>query len=308
MAATAVVLRHSDDRFAIGSVGVDLFFVISGFVMATVSIGRTPGQFLRNRFWRIFPVYWAVVLPLALFALASGESGPFNAIGSLLLWPRWFGWPAALLGVSWTLVYELAFYAAVASALWLRSWWPPLLLFVAAIAVRPFGGGALVSFFGSPIAIEFLFGWLIARLPKQADYGLPLLLIGLLWLAMFPSLWVEDFKLAQQWLGGWQRTVLWGIPAALIVYGCLANEERFRGRLVDNLLVLGAASYSIYLAHTLVTGHVVLWWPLEFVLATGAGLLLWALVERPLLGIRRQRQPRAPDAVAVAYEPSSRPL
>src|SRR5438128_2745859 len=70
-----------------GAAGVDLFFVISGFIMAQVSLGRTAGQFLGDRLWRIYPLWWVAVLPW-LFLLPRG---PTFIASSLTLWPIYAG-------------------------------------------------------------------------------------------------------------------------------------------------------------------------------------------------------------------------
>ena len=108
VAACAVVVVHSYLRsgqfeanaIRLGAAGVDLFFVISGFIMAHVAVGRTSGQFMRDRIWRIYPMWWLAVIPW-LFILNFGVP---NLLASATLWPVYgatFSYPLPKLG--WTL-------------------------------------------------------------------------------------------------------------------------------------------------------------------------------------------------------------
>lgn len=287
LAATAVVLRHSDERFLLGSIGVDFFFVISGFVMANLYRSRSASQFMLDRAWRIFPIYWVALLPWIIVRIVNGDGVTLrDSIVSALLVPNWFGVTATYLGVAWTLLFELLFYAGVALAIRLGSLLVPALLFAAAVIARPYVDFTLLHFLGSPMIFEFIFGVVIACAPIRRFAGVVLLFAGALWLILFPNIWLEDYRVAMSYGPAVQRVMLWGLPAAAMVYGTLTLERAFKGRAVDALLVLGAASYSIYLVHTLVTKNIALAWPAEFLLALAAGIGLWWAVERPLLALK----------------------
>jgi exopolysaccharide production protein ExoZ len=138
VAAIAVVLHHAleqsngaSGRFSpdwlttAGAAGVDIFFVISGFIMLHVSfLPRRPvpsaGTFLFRRATRIYPLYWlcciAILLISAAGFLSSHRYSVSKIISSMLLLPG-----ETIIGVSWTLVYEMYFYFVFASTLWLRS-------------------------------------------------------------------------------------------------------------------------------------------------------------------------------------------
>lgn len=104
--------------FSKGLIGVDIFFVISGFVIFYIGFrGKRPtvGRFLANRFWRIFPPYWAVLIfTLSLFmglAVVFGDSSKVPSlrelVTSVLLIPST---PENyVIGVAWTLGLELVF-------------------------------------------------------------------------------------------------------------------------------------------------------------------------------------------------------
>jgi exopolysaccharide production protein ExoZ len=309
LAASAVVLRHSDDRFLFGSIGVDFFFVISGFVMAQLFRDRTASRFLFDRAWRIFPIYWVALLPWFFVRGAGGENvTPAGSFASTLLLPNWFGVYGTYLGVAWTLLFELLFYLGVALAIRFGNFLLPVLIFAAALIARPYADLPLLHFLGSPMIFEFLFGVAIARLPLHRLAGLALMAAGILWLALFPNSGLEDYRVAMSYGPSVGRVLLWGIPAAAIVYGALTMERAFKGRLVDGLLVLGAASYSVYLVHTLVTKNVILWWPAEFALALAAGIALWWTVERPILAHKPKWFASRKPAPAPAAVPAAQPI
>lgn len=96
-----------------GGVGVEVFFVISGFVIALTAQGRTPGQFARSRFLRLYPTAWVCASITALVLLAYEVLTPLQLfaawVRTLVLWP--FG--RKVDGVYWTLVVEIVFYALV---------------------------------------------------------------------------------------------------------------------------------------------------------------------------------------------------
>lgn len=102
----------------VGSAGVDLFFVISGFVMAatTADVFDTRGaaaRFAVHRFARVYPSYWLLLVPLLAFYLLN-PAGVNSKQGGVDLWASFLLTPSPylpLLPVAWTLVHEVAFYA-----------------------------------------------------------------------------------------------------------------------------------------------------------------------------------------------------
>ncbi|WP_333814600.1 acyltransferase family protein [Tabrizicola sp.] len=266
VAATLVVLFHLQAAsvaeghdpgllrwFQGGEVGVDVFFVLSGFVIFHAVEGRRhlgPGWFLRQRFWRIVPPYWAV-LALTLLALAghglmqgdwSEWPGSWRILLSVLLLPL----PDQVMAVAWTLTVEGLFYllfaatyfrfgargAVVALALW------SLVTFgLTHLQLRLHPALGVVLYSG---VIEFLFGGLIA-LAISAGWragAVPALALGTLGLAAVVSGVSLD----------WGRAWVAGLPAAALVYGLAAG----RWRVPDWAMIWGEASYLLYLLHLLV--------------------------------------------------------
>lgn len=293
LAACAVVLLHAvpEGSQAIGArgfgaAGVDLFFVISGFIMANVAKDRSALEFLRDRLWRIYPLWWVAVLPWIFMV----PRGPTAVLSSLTLWPVYAGgYYVPVLKVGWTLSFELLFYLGMTLAIARGAALPLLaygLFLVGALATS----SPLMHFAGSPMTLEFLMGVVIAGLPRRAVLGLLVPAgIGLLALTS-PAIGDVDSTLHPSW-ALW-RAILWGCPAALVVWGALSLEPMFGRRLFDVPVAIGDASYSIYLFHPLVAFGLALPWMVRLFLAIAVGWAMHVLVERRLMKIRRPSQAR----------------
>ena len=93
--------RHSGGWLPFGSIGVDLFLVISGFVISGAAQKATATSFLLDRAWRIFPIYWVLIIPW----LVAFDPRPLDeSLVDQFFFPRWwlygfsFSW-----GQMWTL-------------------------------------------------------------------------------------------------------------------------------------------------------------------------------------------------------------
>ena len=294
LAASAVVLFHSSEAFYLGAAGVDLFFVISGFVISSIVIERPGPQFLADRALRILPLYWLALVPWALAAFFAGRLDLQALVVDALLFPRWFVTIDPLLSLSWTLVFELLFYVAAAISVRLKSCTPLLAIFALMMAAWAVTGSAQLMWFGNPLIAEFLMGVLIYRAPKIARLGMPLVVAGgLLLLCSLPLTFdIASFSSALL------RTLLWGIPAAMIVYGLLSIEHRLNSPFVDRLCWLGVASYSIYLFHPLATALIAEPWWARFLLGIATGAVAWVLLEQNLERLRKSMRRRGPGRPA----------
>ena len=148
-----------------------------------------------------------------------------------------------VLSVGWTLCYEMLFYVLVCLALLFRL---PVLRVVAP-ALGIFAGAALFNAFefANTMVLEFLFGVLIGtHMTRVRQFPVPPAVFLLLaaWLAI---LIVPDAPAVF-------RPVTWGLPAALIVCSAVALETMLHARIPGWLLMLGNASYAIYLTHVFV--------------------------------------------------------
>ena len=103
-----------------GSVGVDIFFVLSGFIIYYTSVNRpgmTMAEFVSARFWRVLPPYWAILVlyivvdMLRFLVQGQGLVGPslYELIVSFALLPS----PDQIIPIAWTVVVEIQLSAVV---------------------------------------------------------------------------------------------------------------------------------------------------------------------------------------------------
>lgn len=247
IAACLVVLFHAlvnSKRPGFGECGVDLFFVLSGFLMWQIGRRDTPYQFALKRITRVVPLYWTatiVVFAAALLGLTGRiKADPGHLLLSLAFLP--YQSPVGvypLLIVGWTLNYEMFFYLAFATTLGLRRQAEILTVgFLVLASLHPFATGLVTAFYTDPIILEFVLGvWLgraYQKLPASSVFGVGLAALGA-WLLLQPL--------------GELRPFAWGLPAALTIAGVLMIEKSGALPVVPGLRLVGDASFSIYLWH-----------------------------------------------------------
>ncbi len=310
MAALSVALFHacqwSQIDFSIGAAGVDLFFVISGFVMWTVTAGRdaAPLAFLRRRVIRVAPLYWVVTLGLVAGAVAfpqrfpEVDARPDHVLLSLAFIQHMNpdGQPFPVLAPGWTLNYEAVFYLVFASTLILpvRRRIAALTMALAVLSLAGFAWPPGYVMLLNPMFLQFLAGVWLARLAQEGllpERAIGWLLLGL-GLALFLLLWLSAID-PDLW-----RPMIWGAPAALVVAGAVTIEADGGWPDWPWLGLLGDASYSLYLTHTLTIGALAMTigaWnppvfvPLAMIVGTAGGLATYLWLERPMLAWLRQR-------------------
>lgn len=249
--------------------GVDLFFVLSGFVMTTITAGghRGPaaaGAFLARRAWRVIPPYWIfTTLVVALMAVApsmvnSSYSGQ-SVLASYLLLPHE---QLPVLTVGWTLVHEAYFYLVFALIIALvpaRRLTGALLAWLATISVvhimLPPATTPAQMLVVNPLTYEFIAGALLGihwrSIPGWC--GPPLVVLGV-GVAM-ASAWALPEQ-GPSVLPVWTRVGLFGSAAAALVAGTIVLESRYRPAFPGMLIRLGDWSYALYLSHVFVISAV----------------------------------------------------
>jgi exopolysaccharide production protein ExoZ len=304
LAALAVVLFHAFQwtgaGFDIGAAGVDVFFVISGFVMWITTQGRpaAPGGFLWRRFVRVAPAYWIATLALALLAalwprlLPQVRLQPSHLALSLLFIPHLDpdGLPFPLLPPGWTLVYEAVFYLVFAASLAapIRARFGLVIGGLTALALLGFVLHPLYELFANPSLLEFAAGVWLGK--AYAERRLPGRGIGWLLLAAGLGAFVA-LRLLGLHSDMW-RNLIWGVPALAIVAGAVTLEANGGVRSSPPLKQLGDASYSIYLAHWVViallgmpmdTDNGWVFVPTAVAASVAVGLVLRQVLEKPLI-------------------------
>ena len=333
IAATMVVFVHLDtelDRLhfqRLGSdwlaTGVDIFFVISGFIMWT-SVERrrgiSAGEFLKNRIIRIVPLYWLMTSLLVFVALVAPQLlrttklEPAHAIASYLFLPARHPtthnfWP--LLVPGWSLNYEMLFYVIFATALLLSAgarvarfaWIAGMIVGVLLAARAAEGRLDVMHFYANSVMLEFLVGMVLGVICTngwvRSSYAfLPITILG------FIVLWPGAH------LYSWLPAA--GVGATMIVGGAI-----FLPQIRPNPLSrLGDASYSLYLIHAMLLAAFTTVWewlgirpvmPLfigaSLAIAFAGAFVVYTCFEVPVTEAlkRRYRHPRP-------QEPSVRPL
>lgn len=248
---------------AVGPAGVDLFFVISGFIIATVAseAGKAGGQgafrlardFALKRAARIYPIYWVVLLLAVLlspYIFLAPATMPERPLWRLILL---IDTSNNKIMAAWTLVFELYFYLVLSI----------LLLVVPRHVFRGILAWAVVStacifYFEatqnllrfmvpfSPLLLEFMLGTLIAYLCKRRIFFAPVgaIVTGVLFFAIGAY--------ANNNFGSWQpwhRVIAFGPASALIIYGTIVFEVQHNWTFARPWQRLGDASYSLYIWH-----------------------------------------------------------
>lgn len=347
IAATMIVVLHAEEivalyaeshsqsfvplrAFPLGT-GVDLFFVISGFVIAyaSKSLFGVPGarwEFLRRRLIRIVPLYWTALTLRLLVLVAGVHLGtkmfpdamaiatsylfiPYDTLG--------YGpdFPFPILDLGWSLNYEMFFYLLFACFIGLRRniAVPAVVTFlVVGIVLATFfpPETLAVRFWLRPIALEFACGTLIALsflhgvvLPNRIRVALLALGLGI-W--FFPLSWLTDTSLPG--LYSWPRLAIWGAGAIMIVAAAALGSTPFKSAWSRAIAALGDSSYALYLMHPYVFLTLrsllykvdvppILYWPVVIAfagVAIVAAALFHRLAEVPVVEfLRKQTAPRA---------------
>lgn len=259
-------LTHIWDQ---GFAGVDMFFVISGFVMVYVTQNsgqslRGSARFLWARACRIYPLWWVFVSLMMLYFLVSyGQiTAPNNGTTSADIIPHalksFFLIPQSVhpvLAVGWTLVHEMAFYFIFAGLLLLpRKWiapalivWAVLIGLSSAAALAPKHALDYPSLILSPLNLEFILGAIMCFLflSGKAKGGKAALIIGA---GLFCAALIIGIDKARPHLV-YSRVWMYGVPSAILLYGAAVQERAGRLTPPSWLTHLGNWSYSLYLSH-----------------------------------------------------------
>ncbi|WP_066330590.1 acyltransferase family protein [Azohydromonas lata] len=316
--------------FGFGYVGVDFFFVLSGFIITYVhfkELGRPESipRYLWRRFSRIFPIYWAVLALTIVVAtaghLAAGKglqiSMGWNDIPGTIFLLMGQGEPKYV-GVAWSLQYELLFYVLFCLLL--------LNVRLGAIAFSTWALVILARIFGlvqvelpfnmaNAHCLQFLFGVVVGVWTRRYPLRLPRVALPAA-VGLFIGAVVLEVR------GPWplhsdMGALALGLASAAVLMALVSLEQQQALRTPAWLARMGSVSYSIYLGHILLI-NVSYWVMLKlglyhalpevlvYALAVAIGLagtmLLGRCVELPLVSLLKDRmgaRPRHPRAVVV---------
>jgi exopolysaccharide production protein ExoZ len=347
VAALAVVYYHIASEAGLnlprpfGRFGVDIFFVVSGFIIAHIG-SKSPDAFLLRRVIRVVPFYWSASLFVFGVAflyprlLRQTQADVPHLLYSLFFIPHETAYsgmfPTLILG--WTLNYEMYFYGLFALALFLSRRFAPIIcgglltLIVAAIDLSGTPSESL-RFYASPIVFEFLFGILVYYAVAFVDHRAGSLgrTRWLRWLvyASVPS--AAAFIVIQEINGGFglSRCISSGVPALILVLAAILVERIYKVQAKNGLVfVLGEASYILYLIHPyiiygvlrLVVGSTSDWSGLKIgllvlsllILPSAVAVVVHLWFEKPVMAFLRRALVHAPKAprpappIALVFE------
>lgn len=273
IAASSILLSHAVKMFGAHlphfwtipwAAGVDIFFVISGFIMTWLTLDRfgTPGAsrgFLARRVVRIVPPYWfftlllVAVLPIVNADMRDKTVNATWLAASLgfIPWPRDNGKLNPVLAQGWTLNYEAFFYVAFGLALmWRRGIAALCVGLLVLVACHPWIPASWypVKFWSDPIVLCFVAGIALALLrARGARLNLPARIIVIVAGALVYLRLPQPYNVL----------VASGLIAAAFI---LAEQPERLGPVARFLQYGGDASYTIYLSHTIVIGLIVAAW------------------------------------------------
>ena len=258
-----------------GAIGVDIFFVISGFIISFIGHdinGRQQTyQFLKKRFVRINPYYYLVsAVAFLLFLYQNNGAFTFKSVlktitllpvepGSEIWWP--------ILAIGWTLSFEWFFYLLFSVLIYnsiksKEAYLIIMLLSLVALGVTLNSSLIIIQFITHPIILEFgagaLIGWLFRNKKIPSTLAFTSLMISVVCFLMLVQFGYGKVSESDQVLSGqvtFLRLFYFGIPSILLVFGCVFLEAQSKLNVIwenQTFQLLGNASYSIYLVHTIV--------------------------------------------------------
>jgi peptidoglycan/LPS O-acetylase OafA/YrhL len=249
------------DDFNIGRVGVVAFFCISGFVVPFSFAGPAPLRaFVVSRFFRLYPAYWLSILCAVgvYYACGGGGYSSFAVAANATMVQKMLHQPD-MIGVYWTLLIELIFYALCFTAFACRVLSSPLhlfagLLLLLTIAVvqsllhlvsHHVGGSGSIPFF---LAVMILGTLLRLRALESNGSAGPLAGLALVAIVVTAPLIAYCGQSSDTTGAGWIAQFT-GCYAGLLLFLVCIGRQAFAGRIT---LLLGSISYALYLFHTLV--------------------------------------------------------
>lgn len=327
-----VALAHSSSQInapqlfrpELGHFGVDIFFIISGFIMVLTTEKKKQGaiSFFLDRLTRIVPVYWFysfVLLAVSIIAPSALRGTEFS-LGHLILSLGFIPHvnPATesfspFLRLGWTLNMEMMFYCVFSLAMFTHFQKRVTIASttLAVLVILGYGSTAInvdlwgpIEFWSSDLVLEFIMGmglgilYVRKRIPQiKMSVAAGIFIFGLC-LAYYFS----DAAIESQFRG-----IFWGIPAAMIVLSVLITTRQEPVTLISRTFAgVGNASFTIYLSHIFFFSILRLIWQslklpqgtllaqisfqfLAIILAFTCGYLAYKIVEVPLTNaVRRQ--------------------
>lgn len=330
VAALLVLLAHADSLARppeiVGNfipspsaaIGVDVFFVISGFVIAMASqkTGLTWSSFIRNRAMRVLPLYFVCSI-LALMFYDGLFGGYWNTFLFLPLFDN-FAYSNPSHPFGWTIGAEVWFYVLFSFSIALcgrkASIFAASLIAVLVFSTAFYGGNWIFPrFVGSPILFEFAMGIMAFHCSRKINRS-----VAIAFLVAGPAMMLAGMQALPR-LGmhgvifgdvffAWVRLIIWGVPSAITFIGVVAffgNIEIWRP-----VFWLGEISYSFYMvqpfSHFIMKHYFgfswIIEWPMFFCLNLFLAYVAHRYIEKPCMNAAKPKQSRSEQSPPLAQE------
>lgn len=301
--------------------GVDIFFVISGFIMVfstRVGFGSWSAvrTFVTRRLARVLPPYYVYTLAMAAAAVllpSQLDSAVFSweALAKSLMFLPYANAEGAvrpLLSLGWTLNYEIAFYALFAVFLPFArgrglTWMLCALVGIVLLGLLLKPTAVPLAFWSNPIILEFGAGALLGHLfvAKRGEQDIDVVPVGLLLVASLAAAYIDPETMV--------RPMTLGVAGCVLMYIFAWKVQAPAGRTGDALSLLGDSSYSLYLCHPFALAIWKLAWPFRddrmwdwayvvsaSLFAVGCGIVSYLVIEKPLLKLFKGSSKPVPKA------------
>lgn len=253
------------------AIGVDIFFLISGFIMvvSNKSLSRNTTQFWWQRLVRVAPLYWFItfiIMTLVFLGLNPNGVHAFDigdVLGSLAFLPvqRLDGVNEPIVSLGWTLIYEMFFYFIFGAFLAVKDMRKIILMSacvlfaIVLVGTQVTPDNFMLFYYTRPILLEFVVGMMLGYLYLKnakvfsAPIYLPVLFmaVGIITPFLMQGAYAEQMETLATY-----RIFVLGIPALLIVWSALSFELMGLQTKKAIFLLLGGASYALYLFHPLI--------------------------------------------------------
>ncbi|PTP29385.1 acyltransferase family protein [Vibrio splendidus] len=304
-----------------GQSGVDIFFVISGYIMylkiSTMVFGYSSSlNFIVNRIKRIIPLYWFFTLITILIYQFRGESFSIGQVlSSLFLLPSTnaIGEHVPILVVGWTLILEFYFYLLISLTILIKtnsatiriSIISMFFLVISVTSTKLSYDTSFMHYINNSLLVEFILGLICGHLVSKNYNVSARLLISILVVSIIAFLLPLVFS-----RDGIDRVISWGIPTFIIIYSMVTLENRGVVTIPKSFVKLGDSSYSLYLSHFFTLNIIGMIWSKYFhyiaadfvyvlapVVSMYVAILIYDLIEKPLVSYTHRLKFKKSDGV-----------